>query len=756
MKRPIKILLRILLILVLLFVATAITLPLVIDPNDYKDEISDIVKQQTGRDLTIPGNISWSFFPWLGIELGEMRLSNAPGFKPEIFATVKQVDVRVKVLPLLKGEIQIGQVVLEGLDLTLQRNAQGVNNWDDLLRPSTIPSKTPAKRETPPAAPPVAALVIAGLDIRQARVVWDDQSTLQYYRLAPLNLSMGKVALNTPIPITSDFQLHSRSPKLEGKAKLELQLTANLEQQLFTIDKLQLQTDINSDLIPGNRAEARLNSQQIRVNLDKQTAVTEQLSLQSFGIQLHTNINASQILDAPRYNAGLTVDPFSPRNLLQQMQIKLPAMADPKTLQTARLTTDISGDLNQLALNNLFIEFDESELTGKTQVKNFTRPAIGYDLTLNQIDIDRYLPPAKPVAGSTAKPGTTGNKPVKAMATPATAAAEQATLIPTELVRQLNLDGTLRIARLKAINLKSHDIRITIRAKNGRLRLHPLGAQLYDGNYSGDIQLDASGDTPRVSLNENLSGVQIGPLLKDLWGDDIVRGQANLSANLKATGNRPLAIRKTLSGSSRFQIKQAELKDIDMQQIQKIVNQIDDDIKAILSAQNLLEAKARIDQVKQKFSNIKNPEADNATYFSDISGTIQIKNGLASNQDLRARLPYGRIRGEGSVDLVRLYSDYTTYIKLTSKGEVKSGQTYEQMDKTPLKIYFKGPLEDLTPQLDFSDYLGAESKKALDQAEQKLKQKLQKKVEKKVEQKKEELQQKLEEKAGDLLKKLFK
>jgi AsmA protein len=748
MKRPLKIFLKIILILVLLFAITAVTLPFVIDPNDYKDDIASVVKNRTGRELTIPGNISWSFFPWLGLELGEMQLSNAPGFKPGTFAAIKAMDIRIKVLPLLTGKVEIGQIVLDGLDVTLQRNANGVSNWDDLLQAQKPAPKKPQPEQPARSAPPaVAALAIAGLEVRQARVVWDDQLNRQYFSLNPFNLSVGKVALDTPVPVHADFQLQSRAPKLSGKAQLDLNLTANLQQQRFTFDRLQLQTTLNSPLIPGNQADARLASQQLRLNLAKQTLSTEQLTLQSFGIQLHTNVSASKILESPQYQASLTVDPFSPRALLKQLQVTLPPMADPRALQTAQLTTEIQGSLNRVALKKLFTRFDESELTGEVTVNQFSQPAIGFNLTLNQIDVDRYLPPGQPKAGGKA------GKPV---ATPATAAAGQATLIPVDLVRNLNLDGTLRIARLKAMNLKSHDIRITTRAKNGRVRLHPLGAQLYDGNYSGDIRLDASGKTPRVALNENLNNVQIGPLLKDLWGDDIVRGQANLSANLTASGNRPLAIRKSLSGDSRFRINRAEIKDIDMQQVQKVVNDIDDDLKAVLSAKNLIEAKARADQLKQKFSKIKNPQANNATYLSDISGTVQIKDGLARNRDLRARLPYGRIRGDGSVDLVRLYSDYTAYIKLTSEGEVQSGQTYEQMDKTPLKIYFKGPLDDLTPQPDFGDYLSAESKKALDKAEQKFKQDLQKKVDTKVEQEKQKLEQKLEDKAGDLLKKLFK
>ena len=72
--------------LLLLVVAAAIILPLVVDPNDFKDEISQAVESKTGRVLAIEGDIGLSVFPWLGLEIGPTSLSNAPGFSAAPFA----------------------------------------------------------------------------------------------------------------------------------------------------------------------------------------------------------------------------------------------------------------------------------------------------------------------------------------------------------------------------------------------------------------------------------------------------------------------------------------------------------------------------------------------------------------------------------------------------------------------------------------------------------------------------------------------
>lgn len=116
-----KILLVVLGLLFGAVVALAVFLPMYFDPNDYKTQIAEKLKEKTGRDFSIPGDISLSVFPWLGLETGEVSMSNAPGFGSEPFASVKAAEISVALLPLLRKEIQIGSVMLDGLVLRLQK-----------------------------------------------------------------------------------------------------------------------------------------------------------------------------------------------------------------------------------------------------------------------------------------------------------------------------------------------------------------------------------------------------------------------------------------------------------------------------------------------------------------------------------------------------------------------------------------------------------------------------------------------------------
>ena len=133
MGKLLKFLFSLLGLLVLLVIVAIVALPMLVDPNDYKDQITSLVQDKTGRTLEIDGDINLSVFPWLGADIGPTRLSNAEGFDAPHMASMEAVEVRVKLVPLLSKKLEVNTVRLKGLTLNLGKDAQGKTNWDDLV-----------------------------------------------------------------------------------------------------------------------------------------------------------------------------------------------------------------------------------------------------------------------------------------------------------------------------------------------------------------------------------------------------------------------------------------------------------------------------------------------------------------------------------------------------------------------------------------------------------------------------------------------
>ncbi|HBS78803.1 MAG TPA: AsmA family protein, partial [Pseudomonas sp.] len=198
MKALGKILGLVILGLLLLIVALGFALTHLFDPNDYKDEIRTLARDKAGLELNIAGDIGWSLFPWLGLELHDTTLASVQ--TPEQpFADLRMLGLSVRVLPLLSREVEMSDITLNGLNLTLNRDEQGRGNWEGVGRPAT--SETP-----PDATPPAEAaepgddeqtadnakrplqLDIDSLTISDARVTYHDAQTGQQFSAEGIEL----------------------------------------------------------------------------------------------------------------------------------------------------------------------------------------------------------------------------------------------------------------------------------------------------------------------------------------------------------------------------------------------------------------------------------------------------------------------------------------------------------------------------------------------------------------------------------------
>lgn len=797
MKRFLTLSLKVILTLTLVMAAILISLPFLIDPNDYRDTISEQVKAQTGRTLYIPGEIKLSIFPWLGARLGKVELENAPAFGNKRFARMDGVDVRVQLLPLLRGDIKIGHLSLRGLRLNLQRNKDGLGNWEDLLakagRDSALSTKpvppvkhgtpTPATKtatETPIATPAtaLAALSIEGISILNASLHWDDQQAQQNYQIEKLDMEIGRVSLKEAIPLEIGFDFNSQKPvasaRIELKTSLQLdpdkqlltltpftssinyslpksanmasikgtttlssQLLLDLKKQRYTLKKLTIQNKTASSLLPTGELDAHIESKKVRLDLNKQSLKTDFLLIKAYGLEIQSRLSIQQLLDQPRYLASVDLTEFNPRQLMKMLEMEslLPATADKNTLTRARLGLRIIGATDNLLLKPMILQLDDSNLQGYVSVNNFSRPAVRYKLVLNEINLDRYLP--LPPQTKTTAPVTSGARsalPARSQppASPATAAADNVIALPLELLRNLNINGQLSIGKLTVANLRLSEITLGTVARKGQIRLKPLSAKLYQGRYNGDIQLDVRRNTPRLNLNESLQNVTIGPLLKDLIGDDKIRGKASIRAKLNSRlgkgGLEIMAAKRSLNGNLNFTFENGAVKGFNLAQYER-------ELRARLKKQPAAKNNAPLE-----------------TDFARISGSAKISNGILDNRDLRAALPHARVKGQGKVNLVSEQLDYRLDVKFTSAATGQGGKTWEQINKVPLPVYIKGPFTQPQIEVDYQSVLKALAKQELKKEEQKLKQKAKAKLKRKLD--KEE--QKIKQKAKDALKKLLK
>jgi AsmA protein len=488
--------------LVVLLIVLLLAVRLLVDPNDYKGRITQAVKSSTGRELILSGPIKLSVFPWLALEIGPASLGNPPGFSAEPFAAVRHAAFRVKLLPLLRKQLRIGKVEIDGLDLRLRKNAAGKGNWQDFGRheAATQPASSGSGSGE-------ALTDLAGVTVQDSRLSYQD--TVADH----INLELGHLGGGKPLPL-----------------KLRLDLTTS----------------------PGTKPiPVSLSIPQLSLDLTAQTLAAPQILADVAAAHLDATLQGSRIIDAPDMSGSFKLDPVRLRELMAQLGIQPPTTRDPQALAKLAAAGKFAYRTNTAAAEDLDIQLDDSRLRGRLSVDNLATKATHFDLGVDRINLDRYRSPpqlaAHPAAARAAKDTNSAAEPAAG-----------------DLFKTLDLNGTLKIGSATVANLTANQVLVTVAAKNGLTHIAPARAKIYGGDYSGEITLDVRGSVPTLKLDQSMTGVDVAQLLQDLAKSQRIAGRGTVTTNLTAHAFAGEALLRTLDGHVAANLDNGAIEGIDL------------------------------------------------------------------------------------------------------------------------------------------------------------------------------------------------
>jgi AsmA protein len=747
MAKPLKIFLIIVGVLFALLLAAVVALPMFFDPNSFRQQIAEIVHDETGRQFEV-GNIKLQVFPWLHAEVSDVKLGNAEGFGSEPFAAVQEMGVGIQLLPLLRdGQAKISGITLDGLHLNLAVNKDGVNNWQDISA-----HREKLEREKPEEAPKVEGeasfkiedINIDGIEISDAVIRYADAKAGKTYAIEPLNLDVGSISPGEPFDIelslttlsespkaaldlkleanvTPDldtqiitlkdpnisFTLKAQDPAIVAEGDLSAQILADLKQGLFTIDALKLKATATGDTLPGGKQSVAVNGA-LRYDQKQGTMTLKDGRIEAAGAVITTAIEGKGLNgEQPQLSGPIKVATFSPRDLFKLLGIEAPKTADPNVLSKAALSAQYSGSFKTAALRDLNVTLDDTTLTGQLAITDFATKAIDLALKVDAIDADRYLPPKSEDKTPAAEPGP--------------AADVNAIKLPTEALDKLNADGTIDIAKLTINKLQLTDVRLTLGGKGSQAKTQELSARLYGGNVNLSNRY-AGGGTPTFALKTNLTALNAAPFLADFLGKDYVSGLGNFNVDVTSRGTTVGDIRKALNGTVAFKVERGAVKGFNLGQI-------------LRTGEALLHGQAA-------------PKASNEpleTDFAALSASANIVNGVLNTSDRAAASPAFRLAGSGTIDLVNETINFIAKPTVVETSKGQGGKELEALKGLTIPI-------ELTGNLFKPKYKLGLDQVVKDKARDKLKEKLADELDlPKGEASDQQIKEKINEKLGDLL-----
>ncbi len=710
---------------VALLLVVALAAPFLVPTSTYKDQIESRVKAATGREIRIAGDLRFSVLPSLTLTAKDVSFANRPGATVPDMARLKELDLELRLGPLLGGKIEVASLVLREPDIVLEVDKNGRPNWLFDHAPSGTPQRSrasdpPKSGDSAQPSRPLEALrsiEIAELRIADGRIRFSDARSGESHDLRKANLTLSMPGTNRPIRANGDVEAGGKrvafktevaavedmiagkpSPfDLEiatelGKAKLSGTLAAGA--QMKASSKVTLEAGSVRDLIawlgipikPSPILGKMVLHATVDVSPESVTVAGLNLKLENIVAtgdlsavlaptpSAKANIAVSSdlgkisfngtgaVTDKPSVSGRLTIDLPSLRRAAQAFGTQF---SPGSQFGPFTLTTTVVASAESVALTNLSAKLDALAATGDLVATLGKVPHLRGTLNIPALDLNPYVATA-------ATPVPPAGPPASTPAPRRDSAPADAATIDASPLRSANADLTLNA---KAIRYQRHTIdeaQIGAKLLNGTLTIALTRVALYKGTATGQIVVSAVRGLS-VAPNIRVAGVDAQALLAALGATDRLLGTISAEANLSGAGATSEAIINSLGGTTSFRVTNGAVRGYNLGGM----------VRAITSVRNPLEIVAA---VKKATEALNRPDPNQRTEFSELSASFRGAAGVFNTSDLRMAAPLLRVEGKGSVSLPTQRQDMQVLVKAVPTLEGQGGDFAKLGIPIPLKV----------------------------------------------------------------------
>lgn len=544
-------------IVALLVLAVAV-IAATFNPNDYKPLIIKLVQEKKQRTLNLEGDIKLAFWPKIGADLGKLSISEHNS--QQTFASIQGAKVALALLPLLKKELVVDTVYIDGAQANIIKYKDGTTNFDDLL------SKEEESEQI--------KFDVDGVKVSNSAVTYSDEGTGAKYTLSKFNLTSGHIALAEPIDLATDFSVTANQPALAANVKLKGTFLADPEAKHFAAKGLD--ATIKGDAMGGKDVTVSLSGD-VDAKPETREFLVDSLKLalagQFDGAKIALDLNAPSLLaqkdevSSKKITVSLSQEKASDN--FKANLVLADIKGSPKALQSSGISGDISGTQGKRSINGKFsspfqgnlenlifdlpkfagnidikdpaipngqakvnfdlslhadaklekvnskflMNVDNTKLNGYVALANFKKPNIQFDLTADALDLNKLL------GSSAAKKAETKQAAPAANQKPADMSA----------LGNLLLDGKINIGQISYDKYRLSGLNVNVKADGQKLALSGLNVKFDDSQIKG--------------------GLGISQFHKPLYSFDIDIDQLNLDKYVIAS-DKPATESKASTGAS--------------------------------------------------------------------------------------------------------------------------------------------------------------------------------------------------------------
>lgn len=690
-----KKLLLIIAIPVIAILGAIIALVTLVNPNQFKPLIVEQAKTQTGLDLVIDGDISWQFFPSVGFELGQTELRNPKGFEQLNMFKVDTVGIDVSVMPLFSQQLEIGNITLDGAAFALETLKDGTRNIDALTQAQTAQAETPTATDAPaaqttesseaPTAVSAWTINLAGVTISNASVDVQDKQAGSFTKLYDVSLNLSEFAVEKWTKVAFSAKGENNQQKFSAQGDAEFKLAKGFKE--YALRNINLDASMSDPATNIESAKIGLET----FEFDKANALTYSVAGNAAGLDIDMKGSAS-----------LTVDKAISKVLMNQLVLDAKFEGDslPQSPMKVDMASDLSFDLAKSHLSFVLEKLTANALQfdGKADVTLADIPKVRFALHSPDIDLDEFLGLQQPA--SEEKPSASApeseQKPAK------TSPKKPAQEVEPDLtaLKTLDVKGNITIDKFKASNAKMQNVKASFSVNRGVAELTSFSSNLYQGSINATARLDARKSPASYIAKQQIKGVKVQPLLKDVASNDMLEGTGNINVDVKGSSLTPTGIKKNLVGTVAINFEDGAVNGINVAQL------------------------IRENYAKIKGEKVEATDEVQKTDFSAMKATLKLNKGNVSTKDLTMQSPLLRIRGNGSANYINETVDFTVSTSIVGSLEGQGGKDIDELKDVTIPINISGSWAEPKFKLVFDDVLKQKAEKEIDRGLKKLDEKL--------------------------------
>lgn len=615
--------------------AAFVALPYIVPAEAVRDAVAQRVEAWTGQRLTFNGPAELGVFPNLRIEMRDVALAPANGAGGGPLLAVDMLSGRVRLWPLLFGEVQVDEFSFVRPRLSLHVDGNGVTNWQlpqPVRQASAAPTPTgPAASPAQPAEPgdtPLRDIRVGSFSITDGRFRLVDERSGKTTEATGINAQIGWPAMTQPLSGSGSLIWNGEAVSFEASAS----------------DALKLATGGSSDAVS--------------------------LKLSAAPLQVALAGSASTVADLA-FNGTVDAAIPSVRALARWAGVALPSGPG---LDNLKLRSKFVAGGGRLAFSEARLALDGNAAEGALMLKIAdNRPSIQATLGFTTLNLNPYLPARgegpgaregrllQPTRKAGLLPSLLGVSPAAAQSSDGAAqgGGTQWSQAPIDIRALRDVDADVRISAQK-INARNYDlggVALTVSLQAGQMKANVAELTAYGGRVSANLSLDATGEAPAGALTLQSNGVALRPFLKDMLSFERLSGAGDVTLDIATHGPHQAGMIGNLRGKAVVRASKGQIHGFDIAQILRNVQ------KGDLTGWQ------------------QNGAA--STVFDRLHASYDIASGVAGNQDLILESAAARVTGSGRVNLVERSIDYRLRGALLRQGENAEGKPADSTVEIP-------------------------------------------------------------------------